>query len=37
VDAGAKPVSPVQDQPYGERNGGVEDGFGNQWYVAQIL
>jgi len=37
VEAGAKPIAPVQDQPYGERNGGVEDGFGNQWYVAQIL
>jgi uncharacterized glyoxalase superfamily protein PhnB len=37
VDAGARPISPVQDQPYGERNGGVEDGFGNQWYVARLL
>jgi PhnB protein len=37
VDAGARPISPVQDQPYGERNGGVEDGFGNQWYVASLL
>jgi uncharacterized glyoxalase superfamily protein PhnB len=37
VAAGAKPISPVQDQPYGERNGGVEDGFGNRWYVATLL
>ena len=37
VEAGARPISPVQDQPYGERNGGVEDGFGNQWYVATLL
>ena len=37
VDAGASPISKVQDQPYGERNGGVADGFGNQWYVAQLL
>lgn len=37
VAAGAKPISPVQDQPYGERNGGVEDGFGNRWYLATLL
>jgi uncharacterized glyoxalase superfamily protein PhnB len=37
VEAGATPIFPVQDQPYGERNGGIEDGFGNQWYVAQLL
>lgn len=37
VEAGARPISQVQDQPYGERNGGVEDGFGNQWYLASLL
>ena len=37
VEAGARPIFPVQDQPYGERNGGVEDGFGNQWYLATLL
>ena len=32
ADAGAKVISPMADLPYG-RSGGVEDGFGNQWYV----
>ena len=30
--AGAKVISPMADLPYG-RSGGVEDTFGNQWYV----
>jgi PhnB protein len=32
--AGAKSVSPVADQSYGDRHGGVEDEWGNQWYIA---
>jgi PhnB protein len=35
--AGAKSVSPVADQPYGDRHGGVEDAWGNQWYIATPL
>lgn len=32
--AGAKSVYAPKDQPYGERSGGVEDAWGNQWYIA---
>lgn len=32
--AGGKSVYPMTDQPYGERSGGVEDAWGNQWYIA---
>lgn len=32
VNAGAKVISPMADLPYG-RSGGVEDEWGNQWYV----
>jgi PhnB protein len=35
--AGAKSISPVADQSYGDRHGGVEDGWGNQWYIATPL
>lgn len=34
LNAGAKPLMPVEDQPYGERSGGVEDIHGNRWYIA---
>jgi PhnB protein len=34
VKAGAKSLSAPADQPYGDRNGAVEDPFGNQWYLA---
>ena len=34
LQAGAKSLMPVQDQPYGERAGGVEDAHGNRWYIA---
>ncbi|HWF89606.1 MAG TPA: VOC family protein, partial [Pyrinomonadaceae bacterium] len=34
LQAGAKSLMPVQDQPYGERSGGVEDVHGNRWYIA---
>jgi PhnB protein len=32
--AGAISISPPADQPYGDRNGGVQDPFGNTWYLA---
>jgi uncharacterized glyoxalase superfamily protein PhnB len=34
IKAGAKSLSAPADQPYGDRNAGVEDPFGNQWYIA---
>jgi PhnB protein len=34
VAAGAKLVRPVEDQFYGDRNGGVEDPFGYRWFIA---
>ncbi len=34
IEAGAKPVREPADQPYGDRTGGVEDAFGNQWWIA---
>lgn len=35
--AGAKSVSPMTDQPYGNRDGGVEDAWGNQWWIGKRL
>jgi len=32
--AGATSISEPSDQPYGDRNGGVRDPFGNDWYIA---
>jgi len=32
--AGGQSLSEVKDQFYGERNGGVVDGWGNHWYIA---
>jgi PhnB protein len=37
VQAGAKVLYPPADQPYGDRVGGVEDGWGNTWYIASYL
>jgi len=37
VEAGAKPLYPPADQPYGDRAGGVEDAWGNTWYIASHL
>ena len=37
VKAGAKMLYPPADQPYGDRVGGVEDAFGNTWYIATYL
>jgi PhnB protein len=34
MQAGASSLSEPKDQFYGERNGGVMDAWGNQWYVA---
>jgi PhnB protein len=34
IEAGAKSLYEPADQPYGDRNAGVEDPFGNQWYIA---
>ncbi len=34
LKAGAKSLMAVDDQPYGERSGGVEDVQGNRWYIA---
>jgi PhnB protein len=35
--AGAESLSPPQDRPYGERQGGVKDRTGNLWYIATRL
>jgi len=35
LEAGAKSVYPVADQPWGERWGAVRDQFGNLWYIAK--
>ena len=32
--AGAKVLRAVQDQPYGERSGSIQDPFGHRWMVA---
>jgi uncharacterized glyoxalase superfamily protein PhnB len=32
--AGATSLHPVEEMPYGERSGGVQDPFGNHWYIA---
>ncbi len=32
--AGAKAFQEPTDQPYGDRNAGVADAFGNKWYIA---
>lgn len=34
LQAGAAPLSPPEDKPYGERQGAVKDDFGNIWYIA---
>jgi len=34
LEAGAESIRPPADQPYGDRNAGVKDAFGNQWFVA---
>ena len=32
--AGATSFQEPTDQPYGDRNAGVKDAFGNKWYIA---
>ena len=34
VAAGATSFQEPTDQPYGDRNAGVKDAFGNKWYIA---
>jgi uncharacterized glyoxalase superfamily protein PhnB len=34
IAAGATSRHPVVDQPYGDREGGVRDAFGNDWFIA---
>jgi PhnB protein len=34
LEAGAKSLREPADQPYGDRSGGVEDAFGNQWWIS---
>jgi len=34
LQAGAKSIREPADQPYGDRSGGVEDSFGNQWWIS---
>jgi len=34
TEGGATSISPPADQPYGDRNAGVRDPFGNEWYIA---
>jgi PhnB protein len=34
IQAGAKSIREPADQIYGDRVGGVEDAFGNQWWIS---
>jgi len=35
--AGAESFQEPADQPYGDRNAGVKDAFGNKWYIASHI
>ncbi len=37
VEHGATALYEVKDHDYGERSGGVQDPFGNQWYFAKVI
>jgi PhnB protein len=37
VDAGAQVLFPVEDQPYGMRQGRVEDPFGHHWLIGRPI
>ncbi len=37
IDAGAELIFPVQDQPYGLRQGRVRDPFGHHWLLSRPL
>jgi uncharacterized glyoxalase superfamily protein PhnB len=34
IEAGGVSIQPVADQPYGERSGGLQDPWGNRWWIA---
>ena len=34
LEAGAKSLREPANQPFGDRMGGVEDAFGNQWWIS---
>ena len=36
IEAGATPLYAMTDHAYGERSGGVEDAWGNAWYLARV-
>jgi uncharacterized glyoxalase superfamily protein PhnB len=37
MKAGARSLYEPQNHDYGERSGGVEDSFGNHWYIAKNI
>jgi PhnB protein len=37
IAAGAAEIAPVRDQPYGDRQGGLRDAWGNLWWISQRL
>lgn len=37
IDAGARELFPVADQPYGMRQGRVVDPFGHHWLIGKML
>jgi PhnB protein len=37
VAAGARVIFPIEDQPYGYRQGRIEDPFGHQWMIGRPL
>lgn len=37
VSAGAESIMPVGDKPYGDRQGGVRDAWGNLWWISERL
>ena len=37
VSAGAESIMAVADMPYGDRQGGVRDAWGNLWWISQRL
>ncbi|KRB83089.1 glyoxalase [Sphingomonas sp. Root710] len=37
IEGGATEIMPVDDMPYGDRQGGVRDPHGNIWWISQRL
>jgi PhnB protein len=37
IEAGARSLSEPEDKPYGERNAGFEDPWGNYWWVGRPI